>query len=609
MCGICGVINFDDSRVSEKEINLMNHEMVLRGPDDFGTYVNNNLGMGMRRLSIIDVNKGHQPMFSNDGKIIIVFNGEIYNYLELKSDLIKKGYTFSTTSDTEVLIKMYEEYGERFIEKINGMFSICIFDKNINLFLIIRDRLGIKPLFYYYNKKKLYFSSSLKSIKKVLSNININKKNFLLYLTANYVPNSESIYSDINKLKPGKYIRIQNNRIQIIKYWNLPNSNKFSKDDEFEQHLKNLILNSIKIQSRSDVEVGSMLSGGVDSSIVTSLFAKNIDKKIKTFCLDFIGKNQNENNDAQIVSKNINSDHFSKNVDYKIFYESLEKISNLLDEPISDNAIISSYFVSEMAKKNNVKVVLSGAGGDELFGGYSRHYQSFKNFFIGAICVESNSANKLVKMLPINMRNYFFKIKSKSLKYINDTSGVNISSLFSIIKDGKILDETIFQIEQIYKPFLEQKTVNYKKKVMSTDLLNYLPDNVLSLLDKTTMMNSIEGRVPFLDHRIVEHIYSSNNCIFKNNKFNNSKIILKKIFKNDIPNHIYEKPKIGFNAPLNNWKNENFNYFKKNFSENSFYYDFFNKNFTKEDFLSRKEYTGLLFSLIVFDKWLISNNE
>ena len=192
--------------------------------------------------------------------------------------------------------------------------------------------------------------------------------------------------------------------------------------------MKNLILNSIKIQSRSDVEVGSMLSGGVDSSIVTSLFAKNIDKKVKTFCLDFIGKNQNENNDAQIVSKNINSDHFNKNVDHKIFYESLEKISNLLDEPISDNAMISSYVVSQMAKKNNVKVILSGAGGDELFGGYSRHYHSFKNFFIGAMCIESNFANKLVKMLPFSMRNYFFKIKSKSLKYINDTSGVNVSS-------------------------------------------------------------------------------------------------------------------------------------------------------------------------------------
>ena len=176
--------------------------------------------------------------------------------------------------------------------------------------------------------------------------------------------------------------------------------------------------------------------------------------------------------------------------------------------------------------------------------------------------IESNFANKLVKMLPFSMRNYFFKIKSKSLNYINDTSGVNVSSFLSIIKDEKILNETIFQIEQIYKPFLEQKTINYKKKIMSTDLLNYLPDNVLSLLDKTTMMNSIEGRVPFLDHKIVEHVYSSNNCIFKNNNFNNSKLILKKIFKNDIPNHI-SKTKIGFNAPLNYWKNENVNYLGK----------------------------------------------
>ncbi len=608
MCGICGIFNFEDTPVLEKEINLMNQEMVLRGPDDFGTYIKNNLGMGMRRLSIIDVDKGQQPMFSNDGKIIIVFNGEIYNYLELKSNLVKKGYKFFTSSDTEVLIKMYEEYGEKFIEKINGMFSICLFDKNINLLLIIRDRLGIKPLFYYYNQKKLLFSSSLKSIKKALSKININQKNFLLFLTANYVPNSESIYDNINKLKPGQYIRIQNKRIKFIKYWNLPYSEKLIKEDEFEENLKSLIINSIKIQSRSDVEVGSMLSGGVDSSIVTTLFAKNIDKKVKTFCLDFVGKNQNENIDAEIVSKKINSDHFNKKIDHNIFYKSLENISGLLDEPISDNAVVSSYIISQMAKKNNIKVILSGAGGDELFGGYSRHYMSFKNLFIGSMQIESNFSNKLSKMLPSSIRNYFYKIKSKSLKYISDTSGVNISSLLNILKDEKILDETIFEIEKIYKPFLEEKKINYKKKIMSTDLLNYLPDNVLSLLDKTTMMNSIEGRVPLLDHRIVEHVYSSDNCIFKNNKLENSKSILKKIFKNDIPNHIYQKPKIGFNAPLDHWRNENISYFRKNFSQNPFYDNFFKKNINEEHVISKKENTGLLFSLIVFDRWFIKNH-
>ena len=609
MCGICGIYNFDYLKVLEKDIYLMNEEMHLRGPDDSGVYIRNNIGIGMKRLSIIDIDNGHQPMTSNDGEVILVFNGEIYNYIELRKDLINKGYQFLTSSDTEVIIVMYKEYGENFVKKLNGMFAICLFDKKLNKFLITRDRVGIKPLFYYLDEKKIVFASSINSIKKNCPNIKIDNKNFLLYLSLNYIPNSNSIYNQINKLKPGHYIKIENNKVEFINYWSLPkNKNKINKE-EFDEILEELIVDSIKIQSRSDVEVGSMLSGGIDSSLITILFAKNIKTKIKSFCIDFKGKEQNENLDALQVSKLINSKHFFKEIDNKIFFSSLKKIGKLLDEPIADNAIVPSFLISEMAKKNNIKVILSGAGGDELFGGYARHYQSFKTLFCGILRLDNSFSKKLSKLLPTHLRNYFFKLSSKSLAYASDTSGVNIAHLFRIMEDNDQLQEQVInEIELIFKPFFNQQNINYKEKLMRTDMLNYLPDDVLSLLDKSTMMNSIEGRVPFLDHRVIEHIYTYNSEIFEEKKLLKAKSVLKNIFKNEIPNTILKKKKIGFNAPLNIWHKENYQYFRENFSNNEFYRQFFKNNLTDDDALSKKENIGLLFSLSLFDEWFKHNN-
>ncbi len=608
MCGICGIYNLDNSTVSEKEINLMNNEMYLRGPDDSGIYTRNNLGLGMRRLSIIDIEKGQQPMISDDKNIILVFNGEIYNYVELRNELKKKNYKFSTNSDTEVLIYMYKEYGESFLKKLNGMFSICIFDKKLNTLIIARDRFGIKPLFYFLNQKGIIFSSNIKSLKKKLNNIEINNVNFLLYLSLNYVPNSNSIYKNIEKLKPSQYLKIKNKKVEFINYWSLPiNKNKFN-NNEFNETLKYLLEDSIKIQGRSDVEVASMLSGGIDSSLISILFAKSSDRQIKTFCLDFFGKNRNEGEDAREISKKISSVHFFKEINQDVFFSSIKKISSFLDEPISDSAVVPSFIISEMANKENLKVILSGAGGDELFGGYSRHYQSFKNFFHGVLKIDNKISNQISKILPKKLRNYFFKLSSKSLAYANQTSGINITSLLGIMRNEKLQSEIIYKIESLFEPYLKKEDIDHKEKIMRADLFNYLPDNILSLLDKTTMMNSVEGRVPFLDHRIVEHIFSNNSEIFKEKKLINSKSIIKDIFKEDIPEKILKKEKIGFNAPLDNWRSENFNFFKENFSNDEFYNQFFKKNFNTDSYLFKRENIGFIFSLSLFDEWLKHSN-
>lgn len=607
MCGICGIYNFDNSIVTENEIHLMNEEMYLRGPDDSGIYVKNNLGMGMRRLSIIDLDKGQQPMISNDKNIIIVFNGEIYNYVELREELKKKNYKFLTNSDTEVLIYSYQEYGENFLKKLNGMFSICIYDKKSNTLIIARDRFGIKPLYFFLNQKEIIFASSIKSIKKKINKIKISKTNFLLYLSLNYVPNSNSIYGEIKKLKPAQYIKIKNKKIEFINYWTLPLYKK-KNTHEFNEKLKYLFENSIKIQSRSDVEVGAMLSGGLDSSLVSILFSKNNDNQIKTFCVDFFGKYPNEGLDAKEVANKIKSQHIDREINQDVFFSNIKKISGIIDEPISDSAIIPSFIISEMANKQKIKVILSGAGGDELFGGYSRHYHSFKNFFHGILKCDSKISNKIYKILPKKLQNYFLKLNSKPLAYISQTSGINITSILRNLRNEKFQDELIQEIEILFNPYLKNQNIDHKEKIMRADLFNYLPDNILSLLDKTTMMNSLEARVPFLDHRIVEHIFENNSEIFEEKKFINSKSVLKKIFKNEIPDKIIKKKKIGFNAPLNKWHQESFKNFEENFSNDEFYNQFFIKDFHEKNNLFKKENTGFIFSLSLFDEWLKQND-
>lgn len=609
MCGICGIYNFDNTKVAEKDLNLMNQEMFLRGPDDSGIYQEENFGLGMRRLSIIDIDNGHQPMLSNDKSIVLVFNGEIYNFVELRKELISKNYQFVTNSDTEVLIHMYKEFGEDFLKKLNGMFSISLFDRKKKILIIARDRFGIKPLFYFFDQKQIIFSSNLKSIKKILGKIEVSNVNFLLYLSLNYIPNSNSIYNNIKKLKPAHYIKIENDKVEFKKYWSLPSDKQQISSDEFDEKLKYLLSDTIKIQSRSDVEVASMLSGGIDSSLISILFSKNSNNRIKTFCLDFLGKNKNESLDAEIVSKKINSDHYFKEINQSIFFSSIKKISTLIDEPISDNAVVPSYIISEMAKKENIKVILSGAGSDEIFGGYSRHYSSFRNFFYGVLRLDTNFSNKISKLIPYKLRNHFYKMNSKSLAYCNETSGINISVLLNILRDEKLQSQIIYEIENLFSPYLNNQKIGHKEKFMITDLHNYLPDDVLSLLDKTTMMNSLEGRVPYLDHRIVEHVFSNNSEIFDEKKALNAKSVLKRIFKTEIPENILNKKKVGFNAPLNEWFVENFTFFKKNFSNHNFYDQFFKKDFYSNDFLSKKDSAGLLFSLSMFDEWYKNNNE
>ena len=284
MCGICGIYNFNKREVQKEELQTMNNRMTFRGPDNEGYYISNNIGIAMKRLAIIDLDTGEQPISDYDRDVHLILNGEIYNFIELKTELIEKGHKFKTNSDTEVLLKYYIEYGENFIHKINGIFSFAILDKKKNKVLIYRDRIGVKPLYYYKDNKTFVFSSNLDSLSsRVKTSYNVDA--VYSYLITNYVPSQQTIKNHISKLSPGSYIKIEGNQFSINEYWSISNIKK-KNNYNFYEEFENILNDTIKIQSRTDVKIGSFLSGGVDSSVLTYLLGKHV-KKFETFTVNF----------------------------------------------------------------------------------------------------------------------------------------------------------------------------------------------------------------------------------------------------------------------------------------------------------------------------------
>ncbi len=598
MCGICGIYNFDKRKVERSDLKLMNESMIRRGPDSEGYCIENNFGMAMRRLSIIDIDKSNQPINSQDKNISVIFNGEIYNFIEIRDELIKDKIEFKTKGDTEVILKLYEKLGEKFVSKLIGMYSICIFDKNKNKVLIFRDRFGIKPLYYHHAKDSFYFSSSLFSFKKVL-NLNKSKDSFLLYLCFNYFPSNTSAYENINSLLPGEYIRIENNNLSIQKYEMADSDNIYKSSNYNQSMLKDILQDSISINLRSDVNLGLMMSSGMDSSIIAKEVSKNT-KDIKAYTVDFENKNENESQIARKFADQLNIDH--ETIEIEEFYVSdyLKEISKFMDEPCADTAIIPSYLISKKANEDGVKVLLSGAGGDEIFAGYGRHYLNFFSFFYGILNFLKIREHKLLKIFPHRIQNILFKSLDKKFAYIGNSSGQNLGVILDAVNKNfheKLLDS----LERILSNFVKNDFGFNSKQIVKTDLSLYLPDNILRPFDKVSMINSVEGRVPFLDHRLLEVIKTFDLDITKNGSFKNNKKILREIYNDDLPNYILNNNKKGFNAPIEKWDIK----FDKHQTQ-EFFEDTLNMKLVSEN-TDNKNFKSFLYNLNTYKMWAENN--
>lgn len=570
MCGINGIIFSDTNCNIEKKINEMNDAIIHRGPDEEGIYIyQDRLAMGMRRLSIIDLSTGNQPVYNEDRSLVIVFNGEIYNFLLLKEELKAKGVIFRTNSDTEVLLKMYETYGVEAFKRLNGMFAFSIHDVKLNKLLIVRDRFGEKPLYYYKNDEYIYWASELKSIKIVAPNIKnaISQKALSLYFALSYIPAPYSIYKDVYKLRAGHYLSIDTNNCCMSEhiYWDISKPNVFINNyEDATQKLKELLFESIEKRMIADVPIGVFLSGGVDSTIIAAIMAKlSPNKKIKTFSIGFDYGVYDETPKARHAAEYIGSEHYEFRLSGEAVLKQIDNVVLNFDEPFADSSSLPTYFVSQETSKH-VKVALTGDGGDEVFGGYNKYLLSSYGATYSKFIPDSFNTN-VIKPLA---QKYFSKAKNTKSKgyklnrFIQATGKDWVKRHLDIMSlSFKDNEKTALLINGEY-PSLE--SILYcdimSAKEFSGDILKavrYLDKNIslegdmLVKVDRTSMLNSIECRAPYLDHRLMEFSYSIPDKFLINGQ--NKKRILKDTFANMLPKGFFSFSKSGFEMPIGDW--------------------------------------------------------
>ncbi len=567
MCGFVGIINNKGQEVDFSVLSQMADTLNHRGPDDEGHLLEGSVGFYHKRLSIIDLETGGQPMTSGD--ITVVFNGEIYNYIELRENLKKKGYTFSTSSDTEVIIKAFEEYDLGAINKLNGMFAFLLYDRKNNRLIAARDHFGIKPLYYTFNGGNLMLASEIKALlahPRVAAEPDYGA--IQEYLTFQYVLGYDTLFCGIHKLQPGHYIEFNLITMQskLVKYWELDFTvDTHHTEEYFIYVLRQILEDTIKIQLRSDVEIGAYLSGGMDSTTVAILAASRYQGNLKTFTGAFKeGNHFDETCYARKAAEFCDATMFDIYPTEEQFIEIMPKLIYYMDEPAAGPGLFPQYMVSKLASQE-VKVVLGGQGGDEIFGGYARFCMAYLEQALKGTIYESNEEGEhIVSLLSIlpnlpGLRQYvpmlrrfwsnglFGPMDKRYFQLIDRNEGD--LSIFTDSFRSYLNKDRIFERFQSF--FNDPNTLSYYNKMIHYDMVTSLPA-LLHVEDRVSMANSIESRVPILDRRIVELVTSMPPVMkFKGAEM---KYLLKKAVKDILPKTIYErKDKMGFPVPLHHW--------------------------------------------------------
>jgi asparagine synthase (glutamine-hydrolysing) len=567
MCGFVGIINKDEHIVSSQLLKSMASVIHYRGPDEEGLFVDGPVGFYHKRLSIIDLTTGRQPMTFND--CTIVYNGEIYNYIELRDDLKKRGHQFKTTSDTEVILHMYNEFGDVFINDLNGMFAFIIYDKQRNRLLVARDHFGIKPLYWYHDDKIIVFGSEIKAILKHPDIVaEADRKNLYEYLTFQFIIGEETMFRNIFKVLPGHYMILDlfSGKLNRVKYWEPDfKIDKYHTEEYFIVTLGEILDQTISQQLRSDVPLGSYLSGGIDSSFVTILSASKYGKQFKSFTGAFEeGPEYNELDYAREAAKAANSTLYEVIPSELEFIELLPKLIWHLDEPVAGPGVFPQYIVSKLAS-DHVKVVLGGQGGDEIFGGYARYLVAYLEQAIKGAIFENNeekehivSLQSILPNLPY-LRSYTPMIKGFWENEVFEPMDRRYFRLINRMGSSKSFLTREFMseyqedemFESFSKLFNHPDTLSYYNKMTHFDMVASLP-GLLQVEDRVSMAVSIESRVPLLDRRIIDLI----SCMPAGMKFRGGemKYLLKRTIKDMIPPKIMNrKEKMGFPVPLHLW--------------------------------------------------------
>lgn len=601
MCGFCGFIGKQQGK--EVMLKKMMDKIIYRGPDSSGMYTDTNIGLGFRRLSIIDLSDGAQPIYNEDKTKVIVFNGEIYNYQEIKEDLLNKGHKFYTKTDTEVLIHGYEEYKEELLNKLRGMFTFAIWDIVEKELFLARDFFGIKPMYYTKSEEELIFGSEIKSILEhpsVTKELNINA--LQNYLSFQYGVPNETFFKGIYCLPPAHYLKYKDGQVTINRYWEPEfNIDETLELDETIEKIDETFKNSVEAHKISDVEVGCFLSSGVDSSYVAAQF-----KGQKSFTVGFDYDKYNEIEYAKELSKEVGLEHYYKSITDDEYWDIIPKIQYYMDQPHADPSCVALYFVSKIASEH-VKVVLSGEGADELFGGYRIYHEPLsiaKVKFIPRFVFKGLAG--IVNLIPIDFKGKSFI--NRASKTVEERF-IGNANLFTDKEKRRILKNTegMLKPTEITKPYFEKvKDKDDITKMQYLDINLWMVGDILLKADRMSMANSLELRVPFLDKEVFK-LASTLPLKYKVND-ENTKFAMRKAALKNLPEEVAKRKKLGFPVPTRVWLRQEkyYNKVKEEFeSENA------NKFFNKEEIIKlldahykgKKDNSRKIWTIYVFLIW------
>ncbi len=624
MCGICGVVSLGpDPLPSETQttVKAMCDAIVHRGPDDEGYYADDRIALGMRRLSIIDLVTGRQPIANEDRSVITVYNGEIFNFQDIRRDLERRGHSFSTRSDTEVIVHLYEEHGEDFVSSLNGMFAIALWDKRNRKLILVRDRLGVKPLHVLSWNNRLYFASEIKALLKTGFPRRIDFEALSQYFTFEFIPAPRTIFKGIEKLLPGEMMIVGENGLSKRFYWDVPYGRGQAErrdEDDIASELWDRLRQSVKRRLIADVPLGVFLSGGIDSSAVTALMAEVSSTRVQSYSIGFPEKSFNELPRARRVAEAFGTEHTEFTVESDLVRDLIPELMGFLDEPLADASVVPTFMISRLARKH-VTVALAGDGGDELFAGYdtykafrlARLYRNVPKFIRRGIVAP------IVRSLPASRKRLSFEFKAKKfvsgVEYPPETANSIWWGAYTPEEKAKLFSADL-RAELRDDPFspigfhaARSPAADPLDRICYLDLKLYLQDGLLVKVDRMSMANSLEIRTPFLDYTFVEFAASIPSRLKL--KGWDSKYILKKAMRGKVPAEILTLPKIGFDIPLGVWiRNDIGDFVRSVLSPDRLAsHGFFNKDHVerilREHMTGRHNHRQYLWPLIIFQFW------
>ncbi|MCX8130838.1 MAG: asparagine synthase (glutamine-hydrolyzing) [Clostridia bacterium] len=618
MCGICGFTQSKQRNLAIDSLRVMNDTLSHRGPDDEGFYIDEGVGLAQRRLSILDLSPaGHQPMSDSTGALWVVFNGEIYNYLELQNELRQLGFSFNSHCDTEVIIYAYQAWGEKCFERFNGMFAIVLWDKKNNKVILARDRLGKKPLYYYSRNGQFAFASELKAIMKYpLLKKEIDEDSLYMYFIFGNIPSPNTIFKDVYKLEAGHYMVIQDGCVEDHIYWNPINVAREQqyKDisyDEAQNELERLIRSAVEYRLISDVNLGAFLSGGIDSSLIVSMMAAIDKRAVKTFTIGFESTNFNEAEHAKEIAKHLNTEHHELYVSPKDCFDTIMRLPDIYDEPFADSSAIPTFLVSKMTREH-VTVALSGDGGDELFCGYE-HYRRINRLdrLLHLPHVVKKSVLEVVRPFIGNnrrLRNFTEAILGNGAPGLHEhiMSQWRAKDLSQLFID-KTSSKLILQNSKFRQTHEDVKDMGLLQRLMLVDIKNYLQEDILTKVDRASMATSLEVRAPLLDYRIVEFALRTP----LEYKFSDgiTKRILKNILYKYVPKELVERPKMGFAIPLSDWLKKDLRHLVDHYlnptrlKEQGIFEDRIVSTIIAEHMSGRLNNMNMIWSMLMFQMW------